>query len=88
MARKNSAPSISFFAFQDIITSVVGIFVLITLILAVKLAVKATERLSTEKPVAENLSKVVELMQSEVDTLKNRAKLPYRNWQYCHLVFL
>ena len=72
MARKNSAPSISFFAFQDIITSVVGIFVLITLIMAVELAAKATERLSTEKPVAENLSKVVELMQSEVDALKRR----------------
>jgi len=72
MAGKNSAPSVSFFAFQDIITSVVGIFVLITLIMAVELAVKATERPSTEKPVAENLSKVVELMQSEVDALKKR----------------
>ena len=72
MARKNSAPSVSFFAFQDIITSVVGIFVLITLIMVVELAAKATERLSTEKPVAENLSKVVSLMQLEVDALKQR----------------
>ena len=72
MARKNSAPSVSFFAFQDIITSVVGIFVLITLIMVVELAAKATERLSTDKPVAKNLSKVVALMQSEVDALKKR----------------
>lgn len=72
MARKNSATSVSFFAFQDIITSVVGIFVLITLIMVVELAAKATERLSTDKPVAENLSKVVALMQSEVDTLEKR----------------
>lgn len=33
MARKTSGPGVSFFAFQDIITSVVGIFILITILL-------------------------------------------------------
>ncbi|MFG0262329.1 MAG: hypothetical protein ACF788_08055 [Novipirellula sp. JB048] len=36
--RRNSGPGISFFAFQDIITAVVGIFILITLILVLELA--------------------------------------------------
>jgi hypothetical protein len=72
MSRKSSAPSVSFFAFQDIITSVVGIFVLITLIMVVQLAVKATDRLSSKSPVADNLSSIVALMQSEVDELKKR----------------
>ncbi|HBJ36006.1 MAG TPA: hypothetical protein DDZ51_14910 [Planctomycetaceae bacterium] len=33
MARKTNGPGVSFFAFQDIITSVVGIFILITILL-------------------------------------------------------
>ncbi|TWT66366.1 hypothetical protein [Allorhodopirellula solitaria] len=36
--RRNTGPGISFFAFQDIITAVVGIFILITLILVLQLA--------------------------------------------------
>ena len=36
--RRSTSNSVSFFAFQDIITSVVGIFVLITLIMAIELA--------------------------------------------------
>lgn len=36
--RKHAGTGVSFFAFQDIITSVVGIFVLITLIMVVELA--------------------------------------------------
>lgn len=37
MKRRASGPGISFFAFQDIITAVVGIFILITLILVLEL---------------------------------------------------
>lgn len=36
--RRSTGPGISFFAFQDIITAVVGIFILITLILVLQLA--------------------------------------------------
>lgn len=41
MSRKSQGPSVSFFAFQDIITSVVGIFVLITLIMIIELISKS-----------------------------------------------
>lgn len=38
MVKRASGPGVSFFAFQDIITAVVGIFILITLILVLELA--------------------------------------------------
>ena len=44
MKRQATGPGVSFFAFQDIITAVVGIFILITLILILEL----TERTETE----------------------------------------
>lgn len=40
MPRRVSGPQVSFFAFQDIITSVVGIVILITLVLIIELAQK------------------------------------------------
>lgn len=38
MSRRSHGPGVSFFAFQDIITAVVGIFILITLLLVLELA--------------------------------------------------
>jgi len=73
MARKNSAPSVSFFAFQDIITSVVGIFVLITLIMMVELVSKKIEGQSTGNQVADTMSKTIALLESDLDQLQQRA---------------
>ena len=61
MAKRRSAgPGVSFFAFQDIITAVVGIFILITLILVLELA-QRVETASAEsapdlKPIVETIA--------------------------------
>lgn len=73
MARKKSAPSVSFFAFQDIITSVVGIFVLITLIMMIELVSKKIEGQSSGNQVADTMSKTVALLESELAQLRQRA---------------
>ena len=55
MARRRSVgPGVSFFAFQDIITAVVGIFILVTLLLVLELA----QRVETagEKKICERLT--------------------------------
>jgi len=73
MARKNSAPSVSFFAFQDIITSVVGIFVLITLIMMIELVSKKIEGQSIGDQVADTMSNTIALLESDLVQLQQRA---------------
>ena len=80
--RKASLNSVSFFAFQDIITSVVGIFVLITLIMALELAqtVENASNKSNEGVSSELLASLASLqdrvkqMQAEFDA-QSSAKL-------------
>ncbi len=77
--RKAASNSVSFFAFQDIITSVVGIFVLITLIMALELAqtMENASEASSEGVSAELLASLaslqvgVEQMQGEFDALSS-----------------
>lgn len=67
--RRGQGPGVSFFAFQDIITAVVGIFILITLILVLEL-VERVEAASA-KPTAD-LQPVLEsiaTLQEEVDRM-------------------
>lgn len=63
--RRAQGPSVSFFAFQDIITSVVGIFVLITLIMMVEL-VSSRSRPSATSDSTEVLEKTLSSMQDEI----------------------
>ena len=71
--RRSTSNSVSFFAFQDIITSVVGIFVLITLIMAIELAQTVAD---ASEPSSEGVS--IELLKSlaslEVGTLEMQAE--------------
>ena len=77
--RRATSNSVSFFAFQDIITSVVGIFVLITLIMALELAqtVESASETSSEGVSAELLASLasleegIEQMQAEFDALSS-----------------
>ncbi len=81
--RRSLASGVSFFAFQDIITSVVGIFVLITLIMVLELAQTVAEARSNVSSVisAELLASVeamndeVNFLQTEFDKLNSRANL-------------
>jgi hypothetical protein len=70
MARKHSAPSISFFAFQDIITSVVGIFVLITLIMVLELADRTVVGSTKGNQVEDTLSATVKLLDEQLQSTK------------------
>lgn len=77
--RRAASNSVSFFAFQDIITSVVGIFVLITLIMALELAqtVEDASEASSAGVSAELLASLasledgIEQMQAEFDALSS-----------------
>ena len=77
--RRSTSNSVSFFAFQDIITSVVGIFVLITLIMAIELAqsVADASEASSEGVSADLLKSLasleagIEEMQAEFDGLSS-----------------
>lgn len=70
MARKHAAPSVSFFAFQDIITSVVGIFVLITLIMVLELADRTVAGSGKGNQVEDTLSETIKLLDEQVQSSK------------------
>ena len=72
MRRKQTAPSVSFFAFQDIITSVVGIFVLIALIMILQLIERTVEGQASSDQVADQLSETLSLLRVEVDSLRQQ----------------
>lgn len=74
MRRKHTAPSVSFFAFQDIITSVVGIFVLIALIMILQLIERTVEGQTSSDQVADQLSETLSLLRVEVDSLRQQCE--------------
>lgn len=72
--RKASGPSVSFFAFQDIITSVVGIFVLITLIMMVELVQRKGPTPASKKLLEDSHSSVIADLMLQVEKLESRSK--------------
>jgi hypothetical protein len=72
--RKASGPSVSFFAFQDIITSVVGIFVLITLIMMVELVQRKGSTPASTKLLEDSHSSVIADLMLQVEKLESRSK--------------
>lgn len=71
MARRRAATRVSFFAFQDIITSVVGIFVLITLIMMLELIQTASQAQSSSQAyVSQTLLDALEVLEAEAKTLE------------------
>ncbi len=79
--RRDGGPGISFFAFQDIITAVVGIFILITLILVLELAqrVESAAMAPTEdiQPIVETtqtLEQQIEVMRVEINQRSDSAQ--------------
>ena len=73
MGRRANGPAVSFFAFQDIITSVVGIFVLITIIMMIELVSKKVEGQSTGKRVADTLSASLKSLESDIVEMRQRS---------------
>ncbi|MFN9411410.1 MAG: hypothetical protein ACK56W_18290 [Pirellula sp.] len=74
MRRRNRGPAVSFFAFQDIITSVVGIFVLITIIMMIELVSKKVEGQSNDKWVADTLSDSLKSLEDELADMRHRSE--------------
>jgi hypothetical protein len=72
MKRKHSAPSVSFFAFQDIITSVVGIFVLIAITMVVQLVDRQTEAASNPSLPTAQLLATREHLREQIQQLEQR----------------
>ncbi len=73
MGRRIQGPAVSFFAFQDIITSVVGIFVLITIIMMIELVSKTVEGQSSGKRVADTLSVSLKSLEVELAEMRQRS---------------
>ncbi len=71
--RKAQGPSVSFFAFQDIITSVVGIFVLITLIMMVDLVTKTSSSAKVHGAVEDTYSSALNDLQDQLSKLETRS---------------
>lgn len=73
--RRSGSQPFSLFAFQDIITSVTGIMILVTLIMALELLdrVEGSPAAQTELITAQNEVSIEEL-QREIDQLKQRAR--------------
>lgn len=71
--RKAQGPSVSFFAFQDIITSVVGIFVLITLIMMVELVTRKASASGSNQAVDDTFSAVIVELQQQYEALEARS---------------
>jgi hypothetical protein len=69
MKRRNNGPSVSFFAFQDIITAVVGIFILITLLLVLELAQRVEAAGSTPTADVSSVVQMIETLQGEVERM-------------------
>ena len=71
--RRPSAPGISFFAFQDIITSVVGIFVLLTLILVLELATRVASAQRVQQSFEDIFSDQIASLEGELQQLAERS---------------
>ncbi len=72
MRRRSRGPDISFFAFQDIITAVVGIFILITIILALEFIqrVEASVTAATPAVDARALERTLQQLQAEIERME------------------
>jgi hypothetical protein len=73
MSRKTSGPGVSFFAFQDIITSVVGIFILITILLILDF-LQRVEASATAKEASNDAAPVIEAIQTLKDDISRMSK--------------
>jgi hypothetical protein len=71
--RKAQGPSVSFFAFQDIITSVVGIFVLITLIMMVDLVTRKASASSSKKFVEDTYSSAIADLELQLQEVQSQS---------------
>jgi len=69
MKRGSNGPSVSFFAFQDIITAVVGIFILITLVLVLELAQRVEAAASTPTADISSVLEMIETLDNEVQRI-------------------
>lgn len=74
MGRRANGPAVSFFAFQDIITSVVGIFVLITIIMMIELVSKKVEGQSDGRRVADTLSASLKSLEIDLEEMRQRSE--------------
>ena len=74
MGRRIQGPAVSFFAFQDIITSVVGIFVLITIIMMIELVSKTVEGQTKGSQVADTLSASLNSLEEELAEMRLRSE--------------
>lgn len=72
--RRGIGPSVSFFAFQDIITAVVGIFILIILILALELAQRVEAASSGEVANIAPVAEAIETLEREVERLREEVQ--------------
>jgi 3-dehydroquinate dehydratase len=72
MSRTISAPGVSFFAFQDIITAVVGIFILITLIMILELIEKVDAASKSSAGDAAAVSGLIEQIRGEADLMETQ----------------
>lgn len=70
MRRKLSGPGVSFFAFQDIITAVVGIFILITLIMILELLEKVDAASRTPAGDAAAITRVIDQTRADADAIE------------------
>lgn len=71
--RRAQGPSVSFFAFQDIITSVVGIFVLITLIMMLDLVQRTDSSSASQQLVADTFSAAITDLETQLAQLQKRS---------------
>jgi small-conductance mechanosensitive channel len=71
VGRKRHTPTVSFFAFQDIITSVVGVLVLVTLIMVLELTQQTVEAKSKDEMVRDTLSESLKSLEEEIRTTQD-----------------
>lgn len=69
MVKRASGPGVSFFAFQDIITAVVGIFILITLILVLELAERFETAAAPPTADAEVILDSLKALEQEIERM-------------------
>lgn len=81
MPRRSQGPTVSFFAFQDIITSVVGIFILITLILVLELAQRVEAASSQPKADLTAVHESIASLQSEIERMEDEMQTRVKSQQ-------
>lgn len=69
-ARRGSSPGVSFFAFQDIITAVVGIFILITVIMILELIEKVETKSQSPAGDIATIARVIQQTKAAADEIE------------------